>query len=132
MRRTALSLAACLIALAVSAPSALAAFGVADFKAEVRKSDTQGDLQTQAGSVPFEGVTDFTLNTTPLATPDGNVRNIRVDLPPGLVSNPQATPKCTEAQFPSCPANTQLGTEAITTAGGVPAGTFPVYNMVPK
>src|SRR5205085_7853468 len=34
--------------------------------------------------------------------------------------------------FPSCPNNTQLGTEDISTAGGVPAGTFAVYNMVPK
>ena len=70
----------------------MGAFGVQAFNAEVRKTATPGDLETQAGSNPYDGVTDFTFNTSGL-TPDGNVKNIRVDLPPGLVSNPEATPE---------------------------------------
>ena len=100
------------------------------FNAEVRKTNTPGDLETQAGATPFSGVTDFTFNNN-LGFPDGNVKDIRVDLPPGLISNPQATPKCTEDQFPSCPSNTQLGTEELTVSPGLTV-TANVYNMVPK
>lgn len=96
----------------------------------MRKSDKAGDLQTQAGSTPFSGVTDFAFNSN-AGFPDGNVKDIRVDLPPGLISNPQATPKCTEQQFPSCPANTQLGTEELTVSPGLTITAY-VYNMVPK
>ena len=124
--------AAVVAAVGIAAPAASAAFGVSDFKAEVRKSNTPGDLETQAGATPFTGVTDFSFNRTLLQTPDGNVKDIRVDLPPGLVSNPQATPKCTDDQFPSCPPATQLGTEQIYTAGGLPLPVANVYNMVPK
>src|SRR4051794_27865721 len=113
-----------------AAAPASAAFGVSKFDAEVRKSNTPGDLETRAGSTPFSGVTDFSFNSNGLL-PDGNVKDIRVDLPPGLISNPQATPKCTEAQFPDCPANTQLGTEDLTVSPGLTI-TANVYNMVPK
>jgi hypothetical protein len=116
--------------LAIAAPTASAAFGVSAFDAEVRKTDKAGDLETQAGATPFSGVTDFTFNNT-LGFPDGNVKNIRVDLPPGLISNPQATPKCTEEQFPDCPSNTQLGTEQLSVSPGLTV-TANVYNMVPK
>jgi hypothetical protein len=123
---------AAVLTLAVAAPAAHAAFGVEQFNAEVRKSATPGDLETQAGANPYDGVTDFTFKTSGL-TPDGNVKNIRVDLPPGLVSNPEATPKCTEAQFPNCPAATKLGTETLTAgATVVPPVVVDVYNMVPK
>src|SRR3954447_17176041 len=125
---------ACVVVLAAlvgfAATPASAAFGVSSFNAEVRKSNTPGDLETRAGSTPFSGVTDFSFNSNGLL-PDGNVKDIRVDLPPGLISNPQATPKCTEAQFPNCPSNTQLGTEELTIAPGIPI-TANVYNMVPQ
>jgi hypothetical protein len=130
LSRSIASTAAVVAASLITASSAFAAFGVASFSAEVRKSNTPGDLDTQAGSTPFTGVTDFTFNNN-LNIPDGNVKDIRVDLPPGLMSNPQATPKCTDAQFPNCPSSTQLGTEALTLAPGLTV-TEPVYNMVPK
>ena len=73
-----------------------------EFIAEVRDQD--GKLFTQAGGHPFVGVTDFTFNTTGTGAPDGNVKDIRVDVPPGLISNPEATPKCTDAHVPGLPA----------------------------
>ena len=127
--RLALAALTALTALGVTSPAAHAAFGVQSFTAEARKSATPGDLDTQAGSHPFVGVTDFTLNNT-LGIPDGNVKNVRVDLPAGLISNPEATPKCTDVQFPACPANTKLGTETIT-AGGITPPPIDVFNMVP-
>jgi hypothetical protein len=131
MFRQGIAIAALVAAVIGSAASpASADFGVSAFNAEVRKSNTPGDLETQAGSTPFSGVTDFSFNSN-LLFPDGNVKDIRVDLPPGLISNPQATPKCTEAEFPNCPPNTQLGTEDLTVFGGVTVSAA-VYNMVPK
>src|SRR5215212_9259914 len=130
MFRQGIAVLAALVVLGMTAASASAAFGVSAFNAEVRKSNTPGDFETQAGATPFAGVTDFSFNGN-LLFPDGNVKDIRVDLPPGLISNPQATRKCTEQQFPNCPANTQLGTEALTTSGGI-TFTAPVYNMVPR
>jgi hypothetical protein len=121
--------AATVLALGLLAPAAHAAFGIQDFTAEVRKADNT-TLETQAGAHPFVGVTSFTFNSTATG-PDGHVKDVRVDLPPGLISNPQATPKCTNAQFPSCPRETQLGTEQLTAmVGPVPVSyTAAVYNM---
>jgi hypothetical protein len=121
--------AAAVLALGFAAPAAHAAFGIQDFTAEVRKADNT-TLETQAGAHPFAGVTSFTFNSTALG-PDGHVKDIRVDLPPGLISNPQATPRCTNAQFPNCPKETQVGTEQLTAqAGPAPVPyTAAVFNM---
>jgi hypothetical protein len=118
--------AAAVLALGFAAPAAHAAFGIESFTAEVRKADNT-TLETQAGAHPFVGVTSFKFNSTVLG-PDGHVKDVRVDLPPGLISNPLATPRCTNAQFPSCPKETQLGTEQLTASGGVPY-TAAVFNM---
>jgi hypothetical protein len=123
-------LVAAVAALGAAAPAANADFGISSFKADVYKADGT-TVETQAGAHPFTGVTSFAFNTTPLGTPDGNVKDVRVDLPPGLVSNPLAIPQCPQASFPSCPADTQLGTETLTTLlGTLPP--LPVYNMVPQ
>ncbi len=123
------------LGLAAVTPAAHASFGVAGFTAQVQKADTS--LETQAGAHPFVGVTAFTFNTTG-GNPDGNVKDVRVDLPAGLISNPQATPQCTDTQLAAsaCPASAQLGTEEITAVLNpllpVPATLkVPIYNMVP-
>src|SRR5580765_2753103 len=100
-QRIALAVLLAALAIGATAPTASAAFGVSDFKAEALKSHTRGDLESQAGAIPVLGVTDFSFNRALLLLPDGNVKDVRVDLPPGLISNPQATPRCTDAQFPS-------------------------------
>lgn len=82
--------------------------------------------------------------------PIGPVKTIRVDLPPGLTVNPQATlTRCTQAEFdtpvgptelPGCAATSQVGEERLTLkaiASGaevapIPGVTqVPLYNMVP-
>jgi hypothetical protein len=92
------------------------------------------DYYTQAGGHPFVGVTDFTVANSG-GVPDANVSNIRVDIPPGLISNPQAVPQCTALQFPNCPSSTQLGVVELelytpTTRTDDYFGAS-VYNMVP-
>jgi hypothetical protein len=58
-----------------------------------------GPAYTQAGGHPYEAWTAFRLNTEEdanrfLRPQGGAFRNVRVDLPPGLVGNPTALPQC--------------------------------------
>src|SRR4029077_16478686 len=77
------------------------------------------------------------LNTTsvPRVRPDdtdANPRDIRTELPAGLIGNPEATPKCTsyDVAHANCSGATQLGILTVRTAGG-PETTSPIYNLVP-
>jgi hypothetical protein len=118
-------LVAAVLALTVATP-AHADFGVSSFTATI--ADDHGNAVTQAGAHPYVGVTSFTFSGSE------SVRNIRVDLPPGLISNPQAANTCTDAQFPSsCPADSQVGTEELTAFVLLSAVTTiykaPIFNM---
>ncbi len=141
----ALCLAITVLTLALAAPAAHAAFGVQSFVAGVcsgtpplGKAITQPQeycptYYTLAGGHPDYGVTAFTINTTN-GVPDGTLRDVRVDLPPGLVPDPQAIPQCTETQFQSsaCPSDSQVGEvdlQAYPVGGFV--NRFKLYNMVP-
>jgi hypothetical protein len=154
MRKLSLFLTPCLLVgcLAAAAPAAQAQIGVQGFGAAVCQGDynitsvittpddpassncvgAPGSYYTQSGGHPFTGVTDFIVANNGTA-PDANVSSIRVDLPAGLISNPQATPQCTDSQFPSCPSNTQLGVVRLVlfTLGMDEDFGASVYNMVP-
>lgn len=138
-------------ACTLGAPTtASAAFGVSKWEAGTCKAEVcdynsdQSLFYTQVAGRPPFGITDFSFNTTGvLGLPDGNVRNVRVDLPPGLSVNPQATPQCTEAELAApgslgCIAKgAQVGEVLVTPVqpgllgSGVPVGA-PVFNVVPK
>ncbi|HWO47584.1 MAG TPA: hypothetical protein VNM41_05935, partial [Solirubrobacterales bacterium] len=93
----------------------------------------------QAGSHPFSLVTEVNFKLGPespgqpgVPFSDGDLRDLQIDLPPGLIENPGALPRCTQAQFhtprqspfgpslsgESCPARTQIGTVGIRTSLG--------------
>lgn len=134
-------------ALALAAPSsASAAFGVNKWEAGTCAISTcnygspESVFYTQTAGRPPFGITDFSFNTT-LGFPDGNVRDVRVDLPPGLSVNPQATPQCTEAELQGpgpalCIARgAQVGEVQVTAVDLLGAGIpipAPVFNIVPK
>ncbi len=100
------------VIVAVAAPAAAnAAFGVGKFFAANCKTaacepgDVTAEAFTQAGGHPPAGITDFTVNTEPggeipsgIAT-EGPVTKIRTDVAPGVSTNPEAVPQCTEAEF---------------------------------
>jgi len=140
------------------APAAQGAFGIESWEAQTCKVDetpvnpclgTQAEkLFTQAAAHPNFGITAFKLNSQEVApgsfVPEGNVKDIRVELPRGLGVNPEATPvKCTVAQLEElafgagCPAESRVGTDfltAIVAAGPPPVVAtipVPVYNVVP-
>jgi len=106
-QRIAKSLVLVAALMGLAAPCASADEGVINtFDADVLKQD--GKVVTQAGSTPYNGITDFTIENN-AGVPTENVKNVRVDLPPGLISNPEAAPKCPRDDFPTCPSNTQIG-----------------------
>jgi hypothetical protein len=65
---------------------------------------------------------------------DDPLKDLVVHLPPGLVGNPQAVAKCSQAQFnadPSkCPVDSKVGTTTVTTTLTPASGD--VYNLVPN
>jgi hypothetical protein len=98
---------------------------------------------TQAAGHPDYGITDFAFSAKRVGTweePEGHVKDVRVDLPPGLAVNPEATEKCSEAQLEKleCPEGSQVGEDEATGTATVLAvkatvkESFPVYNMARK
>jgi hypothetical protein len=139
--RAALVVAAMAIGLAIAAfmPAAASAdFGVKTFDGGVF-ANPEGDAFTQAEGHPYDVSNIIEYNEkpgeifgNPLEVPDGNVRDIHVDLPPGFVGNPLAVPYCGEAgvQTHECPLDSQVGyiTLHLVFLGYL---RLPVFNMKP-
>jgi hypothetical protein len=132
--------------VAISAPAA-AAFGVEEPNFEAgtcttssctyaRVEGNRGEAYAQGAGHPPVGITAFELNHKNGllgGEPEGALKNIRVDLPPGLAGNPEALPKCPIPAFQNdeCSPSTQVGTTELTAFDGVNdltvSGT--VYNL---
>lgn len=123
------------------------AFGVSAFDGTVL--DAAGEPYRQAGGHPFAATVSLDFNTVtdpaPLKGrlwPVEPVKDILVDLPPGLVGDPTAAELCTADQLAAgglqarteCPASAQVGV-ALVRVNAVNArtiyGPLPVFNMVP-
>jgi hypothetical protein len=73
--------------------------------------------------------------------PVASVRNVIVDVPPGVAGNPQAADQCTQEQFAAslaqCPPSSQVGIVKLrlrtgpTNIGNFNSG-YPVYNLEPR
>jgi uncharacterized repeat protein (TIGR01451 family) len=86
------------------ASSSPAPRGLQKFQAAAVADDGR-DL-TQAGGHPFEYVTTYAVNTepgpptgAPFLPSGGNVKDVEVALPAGLVGNPTAVPTCSHSEF---------------------------------
>lgn len=94
------------------------------------------DPVTQAGSRP-DGTVSMALEKTqypgqPLYSMDDNIRSMTVSLPPGLVANPEAVPKCSALAAanmpPACPPESQIGIATIGSSSFLfVSRTFPIY-----
>ncbi len=158
------------VVVALSAAPSASAFGVEKLFAGNCKVETCGEgaegpktpaeaeatgFQQAGGWVPY-GVTDFKLKTVgPLpegipGNPGAGVKALRTDVAPGVVTNPEAVPKCSLKSFegtlaepthhfytePSCPTDTIVGVNRVLTAVEVAKGVFAdvpleglVYNL---
>jgi hypothetical protein len=134
------------LVLALLLSGSAGAFGISEFSGSL--SDPSGSELTQAGAhADLTTTIHFNvLRGTGPEGPDeiteGNPKDIEVNLPPGLVGDPQATPVCTQEQLKggaqrgqSCPVNSQVGVVSITYyvsfAEHGTTFTVPVYNMQP-
>jgi hypothetical protein len=127
----------------------------AQFEADATQED--GQPATQAGSHPFAFSTQLAINVgkvnaTEVGPPcdpqndqglvgcaeiSGAPKDIEVQLPPGLVGNPLAVPRCSQKTFQAaehagCPASTQVGDVYLAFFGNGTHEQFaPVYNIEP-
>jgi hypothetical protein len=152
-------IAAALIGLMAFASPAQADFGVKSFESSLLDGSGAVVNPAQAGAHPFAQEVQFSFNTIhhtfnpapggtafpgePGDDPDGAAKTTVVDLPPGLLGNPQAAPFCALSDFPPaffggqsrCPTKAQIGVARLRL--GVVAGLEPspatvaVYNLAP-
>jgi hypothetical protein len=130
-------------------------FGTEDY--EVTPEEEGGALDTQAGSHPFQLTSTLTFNTKttsvwhpergkgeegPEVQPVALTKELRFDLPPGLVGNPTPLAKCSMSLFTRnanllCPEEAVVGvsTSIVTNTSGVSrvplAETVPLFNLEP-
>lgn len=121
--------------LAVAPGSAQADFGFVPGSVGFTAENLDGTIDTQAGSHPYVLSTRFELNLDKAGNPEGGeLRDVIVNLPPGLIGNPQAVPRCPRQKFeggtPQCPFETQVGVLRGSVVG-IGEAHGPIYNLVP-
>ena len=122
-----------LLTLAFLAPAAAQAdFGVEPGSLSAIAAEEDGTRDFQAGSHPFKFNVGFAMNQESNGTPEGILRTLKVELPPGLIGNHEALPKCPTANFVGhaslCPGDTQIGVVRFTFSRGI-EGFFPINLM---
>jgi hypothetical protein len=143
MRQKIIAVVLALAAFFALVPPANASFGFQELEFGFR--DAGGADVNQAGSHPFGVVSKFELNTVPdpdhVELPDGGqLKDVVVELPPGLVGDPTAVPTCPDADFTSvtawrsdCPNDSVVGIGTFHAAPNSAPGIFdaPIYNLDP-
>ena len=88
--------------------SAQAAFEVRSFTVTPTslEAGSHPDVNVALGFAPYSA-----------ANPPEHVRDLTISLPPGLIGNPNATARCSQASFQAddCPASSQVGTTSVRT-----------------
>ncbi len=125
--------------LKVPISSEAAGYGVEDLK--VAPFNEDGTPATQAGSQPFQLTTTLALNQTAGRQPVALPRDLRFNLPPGLIGNPNAAAQCTMANFFAlvseanlCSPSSVVGVATVAANEpntGIFQVTVPVFSLVP-
>ncbi len=134
MKRRAVVVLLLFAALLVPA-NADAQFGIKPGSIEITARNSDGTIDSQAGSHPFDLTVGFALNAEPGGEVEGGLaRDVIVTLPPGLIGNPEAVPQCSRQQFEGviakCPPDTQVGLLDVTIPG-LGLVPLPIYNLAP-
>ncbi|HEY1331159.1 MAG TPA: hypothetical protein VGH10_06770, partial [Actinomycetota bacterium] len=146
-RRMRFAVGACVTALALlgGAGPAKAQFGLeGPFVATLK--DTSGNPQTQAGSHPDAFTTTFNLHEVPgpdpsgsgglIPVPDEKIKDVIVELPPGLAGSANGAAVCSVEQFGNieqCPAESVVGVAELNLGlfGAPNPMKFAVFNLEP-
>jgi hypothetical protein len=104
-------------------------------------SSVGASLSSYQAGAHADFTTNFVLNTEEAGAAGAKTRAVTVNLPPGLIGNPQGFPRCTAGQLgiapetSECPMDSQVGSTSITIGlgAGSPATipSEPIYNLVP-
>jgi hypothetical protein len=142
------------LALLLAPAIAQAGFGFAPGAEgfSVAATNEGGGADLQAGSHPWQLTTTVNLRTeAPPGQPggpytEGDLKDLQIEEPAGLIENPAAIPQCSLAQFhtprlspfeqsasgESCPDKSQLGVATIRTSlEGGSTRSFGLYNLLP-
>ena len=138
LRRFLLAALAALALAGLCAPAAPAAFGLDNLG--LRFEDEAGGAAMQAGAHPYALTQTLGVHTKVLGgkvVPDGEIEDLQISLPEGLVGNPTAVQRCSGADFlvipiPACPDSTVLGVAKANLSNfGAEPTQAPVYNLQP-
>src|SRR4051794_39696674 len=95
MMKTFVAVMASLALAAIGVPAAHAEFSIIEFGGA---ATSQGQLSRQAGE-HADLTTKLRFSSLPGDQNDGEVRTVKVDLPPGVVGNPTAAATCSSVQL---------------------------------
>ncbi|HEX7245623.1 MAG TPA: hypothetical protein VF245_08670 [Solirubrobacterales bacterium] len=135
MTRRAIIALVALCALLATPTLAQADFGFVPGSVKVTALKRSGVVERQAGAHPYSFAVHFEMNVGKDGlTEGGEVRDVIIDAPPGLIGNPNVVPSCSRQSFeggtPSCLPSTQVGVlRAILPGIGLAIG--PIYNLTP-
>jgi hypothetical protein len=139
------------LSVLVFTSNAHAEFGVAGFDGQMT-ADAGGSAFTQAGGHPYAISTEINFNTLAktITLPFGSfdepwpaepVKDVLVDVPPGLVGNPTSIARCAMDEIayespldgPLCSPASQIGIVTVSTPApfSTTEANYPVFNMVP-
>ena len=115
-------------------------FGVEDFR--MVPEEEGGAVDTRAGSHPFQLSTTLALNqTADVSKPPALPKDLRFDLPPGLVGDATAVAQCSERDFSQlsplgssnlCSANTVIGVATVDVYTNIlESYSVPLFNLTP-
>ncbi len=115
-------------------------------KYHIRSFENPSEVFTEAGGHPYALTSTYEFPTNlvgygntepriPVFAPTGDPKDIVVDLPPGLLGDPQATPRCPLTTVTSegglrCPASTQIGVVVFHLGSKETIG--PIVNVTPE
>ncbi len=115
--------------------TARADFGISPGSLSAVSLNKDGSIDETASSHPYSWTLSFALNKNSEGHSEGGeMRDLVIDLPRGMVGDPSAVPRCTRQEFegfqPLCAADTQVG---IVRANIIGFGqvTGALYNLVP-
>ena len=114
----------------ITVSGAPTAFGVEQNGYQFTPEEEGGALDTQAASHPFQLTTTLNLNQSTEPVRERNAvaaapalpQNLAFNLPPGMIGDPQAVPRCSDADFQAiflrdinaCPAESAIGVAVVT------------------
>jgi hypothetical protein len=123
-----------LICLTLCATAAQASFGFKPESLSMRAENRDGTLDTQAGSHPYAFSFHFEVNTSGDSIEGGAIRDLITDLPPGMIGDPLAVPRCPREAFegivPNCALSTQIGVVRVNIPG-IGEAFGPLFNLTP-